>query len=93
MQITWEEAERAAGYYCAVRDLEEECEEEMREEMGEDKFYEGDHDGYISHPQWDERSDALADKWNLTPREDEVLTYALESGLCDYFGPEDIMEL
>lgn len=86
MVITWEEAERAAGYYCAVRDLEEQLEEELRDK--------GDFDSqYTEHPDWYDKSDQLADKWDLTPREDEVLSYALDSGLCDYFGPEDIMEL
>ena len=86
MLITWEEAERAAGYYCAVRELEDELEAELNDEDGE-------LDGYLSHPQWDEKIDALNDEWALTPREDEVLSYALDAGLCDYFGPEDIMEL
>ena len=85
-------AERAAGYYNAVRALEDELEDALREEMGDDAWDEGDHDGYLSHPDWDAKSDALSDEWNLTPEEDKVLSLALDAGLCDYFTADDIME-
>ena len=91
--LTYEMAERAAGYYCAVRDLEEELEAELREQMGEDEYEQGNHDGYLSHPDWDKKSDELYDEWNLNEAEQDVLSQALEAGLCDYFGAEDIMEV
>ena len=90
--IDFETAERAAGYYNAVRDLETQLEEELKESMGEEAWDEGNHDGYLSHPDWDLKSDALADEWNLSPEEDDVLGKALDAGLSDYLSPEDILE-
>ena len=84
MIITYEDAERAATYYCSVRDLEEELEAELRD-RGEDEAY------YLEHPEWDAKSEALNAQWNLSEQEQKVLSYALEEGLCDYFGPEDIL--
>ena len=84
-EVTWEEAVRAAEYYCAVRDLEEELEADFRDH--------GDYEsGYLDHPEWYDKCDALNDNWALTEREQEVLGMALETGLCDYFGPEDIID-
>ena len=92
MSITYETAERAAGYYCAVRALEDELEAELRVMMGEEEFDEGNHDGYQSHPDWDNKSDALTEEWALTDEEDEVLGAALDAGLCDYFRAEDVLQ-
>ena len=86
MNITFEAAKRAAGYYCAVRDLEDRLERELND-------INGDLDGYLSHPHWYKLSDQLNDEWALTEEEQAVLSFALEAGLCDYFGPEDIMEV
>jgi hypothetical protein len=78
MSITFQMAERAAGYYCAVRDLED----KLGDELG---------GIYTDHPQWDELSDQLWDQWDLSDDEVDVLHKALDAGLCDYFGPEDIL--
>ena len=91
--VSYEMAERAAGYYCAVRALEDELEAELRVMMGEEEFDEGNHDGYQSHPEWDDKCDALYDEWALSEAEEEVLSQALEAGLCDYFSPEDVMSV
>ena len=66
--ITYEMAERVAGYYCEARALEDDnaSEEEM---------------------------DALNEEWPLTEAEEELLTYVLESGLCDYFSADDVMSV
>ena len=82
MNITFKAAERAAGYYCAVRDLENRLKAELNHE-----------DNYLSHPHWYKLSDQLNDEWALTEEEQAVLSFALEAGLCDYFGPEEIMEV
>ncbi len=76
MNITYETAERVAGYYCAVRALED--------ELGED---------CQSHPEWEEKEEALTEEWALTDEEDEVLGAALDAGLCDYFRAEDVIQV
>jgi hypothetical protein len=91
--VSYEMAERAAGYYCAVRALEDELEAELRVMMGEEEFDEGNHDGYQSHPDWDDKCTSLADDWDLDDDEAEVLNFALEAGLCDYFSAEDVMSV
>ena len=93
MKATYEMAEKVANYYCEVRALEDEMEASLREMIGAEEFDEGNHDGYQSHPDWNDRCEALHEEWDLTEEESELLSYALERGLYDYFCAEDVMSV
>jgi hypothetical protein len=84
MFITEEQADRVSGYYCEVRALEDELDSQMDLDNT---------DGYTSHPDWDDLSDKITDKWNLSQKEQEVLDFVLDQGLCDYFCAEDVLAL
>jgi hypothetical protein len=77
--VSYEMAERVAGYYCAVRALEDEL---TTEEYNN-----------TEHPEWDVRESEITEEWALSEAEEELLSQVLEAGLCDYFSPEDVMSV
>jgi hypothetical protein len=78
--FTYDMAERVSSYYCAVRDLED----KLGYELG---------GLYTDHPDWDLLSDQLYDNYALTDTEEDLLCDVLNAGLCDYFGPEAVVQV
>ena len=91
MELNIQIAERVAEYYNDKYEMMRQCEDELRELWGDQKYDEGDHEGYLSHPQWTERLQKLDNYWSLSENDQEVLDYVLSVGLCDRFTAQDVM--